>query len=327
MSALIGHGIKTFALCKDVRMEESESLSDLVETPVDLRPDLTLLGISEYDKGICEDTVPHRNILRKNKLAWRQIYDSTGRPTGQIEVLSVAMQEGRALATLNDKKSILDDPNDPNSDYQSGIALMYNMHAEEMVPPWIMNATRDYYRIEEQREQNPGKKVRPNLVSYPGRCRFIKSDGIRCMLWHAGRAADDGLCRTHQGALNANTGVGAVERARNKAQTIAPYAIDVLEEMMNTATSEPARIQAANSLLDRAGVRGGADIDVNVQVEMKPAAEVVRERLERLKKGHVVQEELTATPVDITEVPHSDGNGDMIPVDAEIVEDTENDHR
>lgn len=312
------HGIKFSAVCNDVRMDESDNLSDLVDTPVDLRPDLTLYGIQEYDRGICEDTVTHRTILRKNKLGWRQIYDAKGHPTGQIEVMSSAMQEGRALNTLNDRRSILVDSKDPNSDYQTGVQLMYNTHAEEMVPPWILNATRDYYQILEQRKEFPDKKIRPNLVAYPGRCRFVKSDGIRCLLWTAGRAADDGLCRTHLGIKNPAAGVGAVERARNKAQNIAPYAIDVLEEMMNSATSEPARIQAANSLLDRAGVRGGSDINVDVQVEVKPAAEVVRERLERLRRGHEVQEQLTAGPVD---------DSDMIPVDAEIVEDTENDNR
>jgi hypothetical protein len=37
--------------------------------------------------------------------------------------------------------------------------------------------------------------------------------------------------------------------------------------------------------LDRAGVRGGVEIDTNVNVDVRPAAQIIAERLERLSSG------------------------------------------
>ena len=73
------------------------------------------------------------------------------------------------------------------------------------------------------------------------------------------------------------------ERARKKLVQSAPYAVDVLEELMQTATSEPVRLKASTEILDRAGVRGGLEVDANVSVtEARPATEIIAERLNRL---------------------------------------------
>lgn len=259
---------------------------DAVQTPVNLRPNLSDFGIEEFDKGICEDSYENRTILRKNRLAWRPIYDASGNSTGQIEVLSPGMLAGQAAATLEDRKIILEDERNKNSDYLQGLDLLYETRATSIVPPWVMNATRSYYDLEQKRKEEPDKKISPSLVSFPGRCRYIKADGIRCLLWHAGRVRDDGLCRTHLGAVKNQTG-GAVERARERIQQAAPAAVDVLEELMETATSEPVRLGAAKEILDRAGVRGGTEIDAKITLEMKPASETIRERLEELKAGAI----------------------------------------
>jgi hypothetical protein len=47
-------------------------------------------------------------------------------------------------------------------------------------------------------------------------------------------------------------------------------------------------------ILDRAGIRGGIEIDQNVSIEVKPAAEVVRERLAKLREGAHAKAELEA---------------------------------
>lgn len=298
-------------MCNDALMDESDvSPASMVETPVGLRPDLGLYGIEEYDKGICEDTYPNRSILRKHKLSWNPIYDRSGRPTGQIEVLSQAMQEGRALATLEDKKTILKDPNDPNSDYITGLDLLYHGNADMMVPPWIISATREYDKIEDEREQNPSKKIRPNLVSFPGRCRYVKADGIRCQHWTAGRVTDDDLCRTHLGAKNSDAGAGAVERARQRIKQMAPRALDVLEEMLDDATSEQVRARAAEQILDRAGIRGGVEVDMTATVTTRPADEVLKERLDKLQKAAAV-----------IEAAKKEQESDMLVLEAEVIED------
>lgn len=308
------------ALCNPVVMEDELQPEQMIDTPVDLRPDLGLYGIQEIDRGICEDTVANRAILRKNKLAWHPIYDNFGHPTTRIEVLSLAMQEGTALAGIDSRKSILEDPRDPNSDYQSGLDLLYNIDAPKLVPGWVLSATNAYEKIEEQRDAHPEKTIRPNLTAPPTRCRYIKADRMRCQLWSAGRSADDGLCRLHLGSAASTAGVGAVEKARQRVAQIAPRAVDVLEEMMTDAASEPVRLRAAEQILDRAGVRGGHDLDINVTVEHKPAAEEIRDRLDKLRAGADRARELAAAVESDTD---TDNTSDMLVVDAEVVPDDE----
>jgi hypothetical protein len=104
------------------------------------------------------------------------------------------------------------------------------------------------------------------------------------MLWSSGRPKDDGLCRVH---LRTVRKPGAdVERARLKLVQSAPFAVDVLEELMENAESEPIRLKAASEILDRAGIKGGFEFDVNIDVtDSRPAASVIAERLERLASG------------------------------------------
>jgi hypothetical protein len=57
---------------------------------------------------------------------------------------------------------------------------------------------------------------------------------------------------------------------------------------MNSAVSEPVRLKASTEILDRAGVRGGIELDGNINVtDGRPAAEIISERLQRLASGAV----------------------------------------
>jgi hypothetical protein len=94
----------------------------------------------------------------------------------------------------------------------------------------------------------------------------------------------------------------------------APYAVDKLEELMEYAESEPVMLKAATEILDRAGVRGGVEIDTNVNIDVRPAAEVINERLNRLAAGAIH-----------TAARLSQEGADV--VDAEIVEDRVTDRK
>jgi hypothetical protein len=67
----------------------------------------------------------------------------------------------------------------------------------------------------------------------------------------------------------------------------APYAVDKLEELMEYAESEPVMLKAATEILDRAGVRGGIEIDSNLNIDVRPAADLIAERLDRLAQGAI----------------------------------------
>ena len=56
---------------------------------------------------------------------------------------------------------------------------------------------------------------------------------------------------------------------------------------MENAESEPVKLKAATEILDRAGVRGGIEIDSNVNIDVRPAASIIAERLNRLASGAI----------------------------------------
>ena len=254
-----------------------------IDEPIDLRADLSSLGIEEVDKGVCEDTYENRGILRRAKLNWDPVFSTNGVPTGLIRARSKETTVERRLLSLAEKRPLLVNQSDNNSDYLTGLDLLAEEASDYLVPPWVVHSTRLY--LKEQEEGGPASAKRQPLAQ-PHRCRQIKDDGIRCMLWSSGRPKDDGLCRIHLRSVKHKTS-DDIERARNKLIQAAPYAVDKLEELMEYAESEPVKLKAATEILDRAGVRGGYEIDSNVNIDVRPAADVIAERLDRLAQGAI----------------------------------------
>jgi hypothetical protein len=136
------------------------------------------------------------------------------------------------------------------------------------------------------------------------------------MLWSSGRLADDGYCRVHLGSIQRKPGED-IERARAKLTQAAPYAVDVLEDLMENSASEPVRLKASVEILDRAGVRGGIEFDANVNVhDTRPPAQIVAERLARLAGGAIeVAAKLSEAGIELKVKDDSDIQ------DAEVVEE------
>lgn len=255
----------------------------ILEEGVNLRPDLASLGIIETERGVCEDTFENRSILRSNQLGWDTVYASNGVPTGLIMARSKDMAKQRRLLSLAEKKPIMVDPGNINSDYLSGLDLIAEPASDNLVPTWVLGATKMW--VAEQDNPIATEKRKPTAL--PTRCTYMKDDGIRCMLWSSGRPKDSGMCRVHLRHV-AKRPSDEIERARKKLVQSAPYAVDTLEELMQYATSEPVRLKASTEILDRAGVRGGIELDATVTTSERPAADIVAERLERLRAGALV---------------------------------------
>ena len=275
----------------------------VIDLPIAARADLTELGIEELDRGVCEDTYQNRALLRRSKLIWETVYTNDGTLSGLLKVRSADSTRERRIQSLSEKRPLLTIPTDNNSDYLTGLDLLAEEATDYLVPPWVMGATRKW--LKEQDNGGPTSDKR-QPAALPHRCRQVKHDGIRCMLWASGSPKDDGLCRIHLRTLKHKTS-DDIERAREKLTQAAPFAVDKLEELMEFAESEPVALKAATEILDRAGVRGGVEIDTNVNVEMRPAAEIISERLDRLAMGAM------ATAARLAE-EHS-------VIDAEVVED------
>lgn len=253
-----------------------------IETPIDLRPDLTVYGIEESSRGICEDTFENRQALRGARLNWINVYAENGVPTGLIQALSAEMQKQQRILSINEKSKILVDPTNVNSDYLTGMDLLVEEASDQIVPPWVIGASRAWAK--QQNEGGPPEGKKP--LALPHRCNAIKDDGVRCQLWSGGRPNDDGLCRVHLGSLK-NKPTDSVERARTRLTQAAPAAVDVLEDLLESAESEPVKLKAATEILDRAGVRAGFDIGGEVNIEVKPAASLIQERLQRLSQNAI----------------------------------------
>lgn len=286
-----------------------------IDSPINLRPDLSKIGIDEVEKGICQDTYENRAILRRSKMGWDPVYASNGVPTGLIQARSEEMAKARRVLSLTEKKPILVDPDHMNSDYITGYDLLAESAADYVVPPWVVGATRSYIKEQEAGGVPAGSKRKP--AALPTRCRAIKDDGIRCMMWSSGRMQDDGYCRVHLGSISRKPGED-VERARSKLTQAAPYAVDILEDLMENAASEPVRLKASTEILDRAGVRGGIEFDARIEVaDGRQPAQVVAERLQRLAAG-AIQVASTLAQAGITIPTESDEIQD-----AEIIEPDE----
>ena len=277
---------------------EEEAPEINIDEPIDLRPDLSLIGINEVERGVCEDTYENRAILRRSQLGWDTVYASNGVPTGLIMARSKQMATERRLLSLAEKKPILTDPDIVNSDYLTGLDLLAESMTDSLVPAWVIGATKMW--VKEQNDPIATEKRRPTAL--PHRCRQIKDDGIRCMLWSSGRLKDDGLCRVHLRSVKHNPS-DDIERARKKLTQAAPYAVDVLEDLMENAQSEPVKLKASTEILDRAGVRGGIEFDTSIKVvDDRPAAVIIAERLNRLAGGALeTATELVNSGVEITE--------------------------
>ena len=296
---------------------EEERPEIQIETAVNMRPDLSALGIDEVERGICQDTFENRAILRRSKMGWDPVYATNGVPTGLIQARSEEMAKARRILSLTEKKPILVDPDYLNSDYITGLDLLAESAADYLVPPWVIGATRNWVKEQNDGGLPAGSKKKPAVL--PTRCRAIKDDGIRCMMWASGRPKDDGYCRVHLGSIQRKPGED-IERARAKLTQAAPYAVDVLEELMESATSEPVRLKASTEILDRAGVRGGVEFDANINVSTdRSPAQVIAERLQRLAGGAAQ----TAASLASAGVSSNDNSDDDIQ-DAEIVEEEEN---
>lgn len=259
--------------------EEEPAYASMPDLPTayDLRPDLSEIGIIEHERGVCQDTYDNRSLLRRANFAYDTVYDQMGRPTGLIAARSKEQLRERRVMSLTEKRPLLTEPNNNNSDFLTGLDLILEDSALKITPPWVVGATKAW--LEEQKNGGP-KSAKRQPAALPHRCRFVKTDGLRCMLWSSGRVKDDGLCNVHLGSIR-RPGQD-VERARAKIVQSAAYAVDVVEELMENATSEPVRLKAATEILDRAGVRGGMELDVGVDVNVRAPHEILAERLQRL---------------------------------------------
>lgn len=137
------------------------------------------------------------------------------------------------------------------------------------------------------------------------RCVQIKKDGTRCRRWSLRGYTK---CKSHSGpgALLPDGNVkkyaaAVIEAAKLRLIEESDDAISGLVSLTQPGTAEQIRLKAYTEILDRAGVRGGYEVDVAVEVTDDPSDEL-RKRLTSLREGALAKQrmiyEATADVVD-----------------------------
>ena len=131
--------------------DDQKDTTPVVDVPYDRRPNLEELGIVEVERGICQDTFENRSMLRRAMLKWSPVFDDqTGAATNLIIARSIEQDKERALISINNKRQLLSDPGNVSSDFLSGLDLLLDDEALKIAPPWVVGATRNWLKEQEQ---------------------------------------------------------------------------------------------------------------------------------------------------------------------------------
>lgn len=230
------------------------------------------LGIEETEPMVCEDSFDNRRTLRNNKFMWSALTDpDTGMPTGLIRVFTPEELTARRESVWDTKKPIMEEPGNAYSEYVGPRDL--EMDAD--IPWWVKLRLRGW--VEDELSGKPEEKRR----RFPERCEVIRTDGTRCWSW-APAPNKAKRCKKHL-AWEMDTDQANAKLAKLRMLQMAPAAADTLEGLMLDANESGAvRLKASTEILDRAGVRGGVELDISGELEVKDAGAEVSDRLTRL---------------------------------------------
>jgi hypothetical protein len=190
----------------------------------------------------------------------------------------------------------------------------------------------DVWAAAKERGDIPVAYVKTAAEPVPvARCGVIaRSTGERCKRWglrgttkirelEDGTVEVYGTCVKHGARLPnvADHAAAVVEAARLRLIGLSDEAIDIVHDLAVNSTADQVRLKAATELLDRAGVRGGVEVDFggNVEVTHETAADRARRLLEQTASRLATKIE---TERETDDEPTED---DPDVVDAELVED------
>lgn len=118
------------------------------------------------------------------------------------------------------------------------------------------------------------------------RCTYERDDGSRCKNFGVRGTGFNGtrsMCFLHGGSLPAVKAKAEATVLMAKMRLIqnTGMALDTLFELTKPGTAANIRLKASTEILDRAGVKGGADLTVDV-VHSVSAADTIRDKMKTL---------------------------------------------
>jgi len=245
------------------------------------------LDIEQVDENVVEDTFETRRLLRECGYYWVQIFDyyddetNSGDKPRLLQVYNPEQQRALSLDKLARRGEMMEDPEDPWSEYVSPVELLADSPA-----PWWVKRSGARWAESLARGQNPAEHGQ----WLPSRCKSIKRDGTRCLGWAGSTRLgyDVRMCRTHLGQTAELKNELYVKTARQKLLEAGVAAADELEALLG-AELETVRLRAATEILDRIGVKGGEEWTGELTVTHVDATSIVRDRLEKLRESRMAR--------------------------------------
>lgn len=269
---------------------------------------LEALGFEEVEPGVVEDTPENRSRVYRLEGGWIyvRVTDEDGMPTGLIRPLSPAQATALRESKYETYRDLLVDPEDAWSDYVGPD----DFPLDSAAPGWVL------HRLRMWRERALDGRAPEDQRPFPVRCTHIRNDGTRCWMW-AGNPQDITLCGAHK--RQAGRDVGRITAAAKvKAAELSLDAVDKLGWLIDYGETHAVQLKASTEILDRAGVRGGIEIDSHVEVEVRDPAAEVRARLDRLAQRSQMAAAAERAALEAKAETQSETvQGEVVPNDAE----------
>jgi hypothetical protein len=179
---------------------------------------------------------------------------------------------------------------------------------ESDAPTWVLAKAQEW---KAQERQGLYESERTPL---PVRCEVFRTDETRCWNW-AGFPDKVRRCRSHAGWKYADATLA--NYARSQLLGMTPDVVDELERLVYQGDTDTVKLKAMTEILDRAGIRGGTEIDVHHDVEVTVSAEQITGKLDQLKQRTEKRAELEARARDtVVAETHETVEGEVVSRDA-----------
>jgi hypothetical protein len=268
--------------------------------------ELESFGYEEPERGRVEDNAQNRKLLRRFGANWafEVDVDEEMRPTGLLRVFTPEQVTARRTDVYERRENLLVDPENPWSDYLSPI----DFPLESDAPTWVLAKAQEW---KAQERQGLYESERTPL---PVRCEVFRTDETRCWNW-AGFPDKVRRCRSHAGWKYADATLA--NYARSQLLGMTPDVVDELERLAYQGDTDTVKLKAMTEILDRAGIRGGTEIDVHHDVEVTVSAEQITGKLDQLKQRTEKRAELEARARDtVVAETHETVEGEVVSRDA-----------
>lgn len=171
----------------------------------------------------------------------------------------------------------------------------------------------------------PGWKPRAGRELPALRCTYVRPDETRCKNFGVRGTGFNGtpsMCFIHGGSLPPvkKKAEATLLAAKMRLVENTGLALDTLIGLTDAGVADAIRLKASTEILDRAGVKGGMEIDLNVSTAIKPS-EIIQEKLRTISETAKAKKELLAgTDAEIVDEAEADVDAEPQIIEGKTVE-------